>query len=189
MPTRRTHHASASLRLRATPPATSVSRMFRSFMRRRVITGTLSVVQILKTSPQRAPQATLRRKWRSASRAIRMRSSRVSSRKRSMRAARAAVRPSLAVPPASSTSGRVPTTRISSPSAVTSGGATNQSFGTRVANQARTSSGMTITRLRPRTRPVPLGRRLLGLGAAVDRLELVDDHLGLVALLAGGVFP
>ena len=40
--TRRTHHASASERLRATPAPTSVSSTWRSDMRRRVITGTAS---------------------------------------------------------------------------------------------------------------------------------------------------
>ncbi len=54
------------------------------------MTGTLSVVNTLTWSPDRAPQATLRRNWRSASRAIRTRSSRVSSRKRSILADRAA---------------------------------------------------------------------------------------------------
>ena len=51
-------------------------------------------------------------------------------------------RPSPDVPAASSTSGSVPTTRISSPSAVTSGGAANHPCGTRAANQARTSSAI-----------------------------------------------
>jgi hypothetical protein len=41
-----------------------VSRIERSDIRRRVITGTLRVVKILVSSPHRAPQATLRLKWR-----------------------------------------------------------------------------------------------------------------------------
>src|SRR5205814_5143328 len=44
-PTRRTHQASASLRLRATPALTRVSSTSRSRMRRRVMTGTLAVVK------------------------------------------------------------------------------------------------------------------------------------------------
>ncbi len=89
-PTRRTHHASAWLRLRATPASTSVSSTWRSGRRRRVITGTLSVVKSSSSSPQRAPQATLRAKRASASSAMRMRSARVSSRKPWMRARHAA---------------------------------------------------------------------------------------------------
>src|SRR5438093_2990873 len=198
IPTRRTHQARASLRLRATPPATSVSRIERSFMRRRVMTGTLRVVKILASSPHRAPQATLRPNWRSASRAIRILSSRVSSRKRSILARRAAARPDLAVPPASSASGRVPMTRISSPSAVTSGGPRNQPDGTRAANQATTSSATDykITSQALGLSPSGSGgrdRRSGGqdrlLRSLADELDHLDDHLGAVALLARGVLP
>src|SRR5712671_1306297 len=52
-----------------------------------------------------------------------------------MRATRAAARPSSAVPAASSTSGRVPMTRISSPSLLTSGGPANQPPGSFPANR------------------------------------------------------
>src|SRR5690606_14957638 len=55
-PTRRTHQASASDRDRATPAAIRVSSTRRSRNRRRVITGTLRVVNIACSSPQRAPQ-------------------------------------------------------------------------------------------------------------------------------------
>ena len=50
------------------------------------MTGTDSVVNISLTSPQRAPQATLRRNLCSASRAISIRRARVSSRNRLIRA-------------------------------------------------------------------------------------------------------
>ena len=59
-------------------------------MRSRVITGTASAVNVFSSSPQRAPHATLRPVLASASSAMRMRCSRVSSRKRWMRARRAA---------------------------------------------------------------------------------------------------
>src|SRR2546423_9890117 len=188
MPTRRTPHARASLRLRATPPATSVSRIDRSGIRSRVITGTLIVVKIFSWSPHRAPQATLRRNRRSAARAIRTRSSRVSSRNRSIRALRAAARASRDVPPASSTSGRAPTTRISSPSAETSGGPANQSLGNLDSNQPRVSWIIDYNITSPR-RP---GRRSRGdfLALGAEELEAVDDDLRLVALLPGrGVVP
>src|ERR1700694_892636 len=142
MPTSRTHQASASLRLRATPAATRVSSTARSGILRRVITGRLKVVKIRVSSPQLAPHATWRGKRRSASRAILTRSSRVSSRNRSILATRAASRASGAVPAASSTSGRTPSTRISSPSEVTSGGPANHAVGTRLANQAPMPSAM-----------------------------------------------
>src|SRR5690349_9439235 len=190
IPTRRTHQARASLRLRATPPATSVSRIDRSFMRRRVITGMLSVVKIFISSPHLAPQATLRPNCRSASRAIRIRSSRDSSRNRRIRATRAAERASSEVPPASSTSGSTPTTRISSPSEVTSGEPTNQPFGIREANQRASSADIGITRLRPGPPPA----RSLSSGSCLRGLrphevELVDDDLRPVALLPGLVLP
>src|ERR1044072_5040552 len=57
MPTRRTHHASASLRLRATPPATRGSRIDRSFIRSRVITGTLRGVENFSSGPPPPPAA------------------------------------------------------------------------------------------------------------------------------------
>ena len=85
-PTSRTHQASAWLRLRATPASTRVSSTWRSGRRRRVITGTLRLVNSSSSSPQRAPHATLRAKRASASSAMRMRSARVSSRKPWMRA-------------------------------------------------------------------------------------------------------
>ena len=75
---------------RATPAPTSVSSVWRSRMRSRVITGTASAVNVCSSSPQRAPHATLRPVRLSASSAMRMRCSRVSSRKRWMRARRAA---------------------------------------------------------------------------------------------------
>ena len=50
-PTSRTHQASASLRLRATPASTSVSSTARSRIRRRVITGTAAVVKVWVSPP------------------------------------------------------------------------------------------------------------------------------------------
>src|ERR1700674_2062984 len=187
MPTNRTHQANASLRLLATPPATRVSRMARSGIRSRVITGTLRAVKTLVWSPHFAPQATLRRNWRSASRAMRTRSSLVSSRKRSMRAERAAARPSSEVPAASSTSGSGPITRISSPSLATSGGPANQPAGTLLTNQAEMSSAIDYKI----TCPGPGQGRLRGgfVRSGAHELELVHDHLGPPALLAGGVLP
>src|SRR5438445_4919110 len=192
MPTSLTHQASASLRLRATPPATRVSRIERSDIRSRVMTGTLRVVKILVSSPHVAPQATFRLKWRSASRAILTRSSRVSSRNRSMRAARAAARASAVVPFASSTSGSVPRTSTSSPSALTSGGPTNHVLGSREANQELRSSGIDyIITSRHAERNSPPG---CGLGRDFHRLgtEEVQDgkyDLGFVVLHAGRIRP
>src|SRR5260221_10936447 len=177
MPTNRTHQASASLRLRATPPATRVSSIERSDILRRVITGTLSVVKILVSSPHRAPQATLRLKWRSASLAILTRSSRVSSRNLSIRAARAAARPSAEVPFASSTSGSVPSTSTSSPSALTSRGPTNHVLGRRVANQEVRSSAIDyIITSRPTKRN--LAARASPLGGDLLRLRAEEVQLG-----------
>ena len=79
-PTSRTHQASASERLRAMPASMSVSSTSRSAIRSRVITGTLAVVKHVSTSPQRAAHDTLRPKRCSASRAMAMRCSLVSSR-------------------------------------------------------------------------------------------------------------
>src|ERR1700687_3497820 len=199
MPTSRTHQASASLRLRATPAATRVSSTARSGILRRVITGRLKVVKIRVSSPQLAPHATLRRKRRSASRAILTRSSRVSSRNRSILATRAASRASGAVPAASSTSGRTPSTRISSPSEVTSGGPANHAVGTRLANQAPMPSAMDyiITPRPPGTQGGHDGRVMnrpalaafaLGLGLAGDVFLMLPDALllaGIGAFLAG----
>ena len=70
-------------------------------MRRRVITGTLAVVKAASVSPQRAAQETFRPKRASASPAMRMRRSRVSSRKASMRARAATARVSSASSPPS----------------------------------------------------------------------------------------
>src|SRR5438270_3944390 len=187
MPTNRTHQASASLRLRATPPATRVSRIERSPIRSRVITGTLRVVNTFISSPHLAPQATLRRKWRSVSRAMRTRSSRVSSRNRSIRAERAAARAAPDVALVSSTSGSCPTTRISSPSALTSGGPTNQPAGIRVANQARTSSAIDYKSTGRTLSGFGLSCRLLG--SRPERLQAVHHDLGPVALLTCGVLP
>src|SRR5579864_3531257 len=188
MPTRRTHQASASLRLRATPPATRVSRIERSDMRRRVITGMLMVVKIFVSPPHRAPQATLRRNSCSASRASRTLSARDSSRNRSIRAWRAADRLSGAAA-VTSTSGSVPTTRISSPSELISAGPANQPGGILAANQVGMSSGIdyNITARAPSPSSVCLRGHLLGPRA--EPLELLDDDLGPVALLACGVLP
>src|SRR5258708_6776288 len=192
MPTSLTHQASASLLLLATPPATSVSRIARSGIRSRVITGTLRAVKTLVWSPHLAPQATLRRNCRSASLAIRTRSSRVSSRKRSMRAERAAARPSSEVPAASSTSGSGPITRISSPSLSTSGGPANQPAGILLANQSRMSFAIDykITSIAP-SLGAPARLRLRGglLRLRAHEPQLVHDHLGPPALLAGRVLP
>ena len=79
-PVSRTHQASASLRLRATPASTSVSSTRRSGWRSLVITGTESVVNISDTPAQVTPQDTLRRNRCSASRAISIRRPLVSSR-------------------------------------------------------------------------------------------------------------
>src|SRR5437879_5773031 len=176
IPTRRTHQARASLRLRATPPATRVSRIERSCIRKRVITGTLMVVNTFSSSLQRAPHATFRRNRRSASLAILTRSSRVSSRNLSMRAFRAAARASDEVPAASSTSGRETTTRISSLSALTSTGPPLHSLGRRDSNQPLISWSIAITTLLDlcRVRSTS-GGSLLGLRA--QELELVHHHL------------
>ncbi len=76
-PTRRTHQARASLRLRATPASIKVSSTRRSGRRSRVITGTEAVVKTTTTSPTRAPHDTLRPKAFSAAWASAMRSSRL----------------------------------------------------------------------------------------------------------------
>ena len=84
--TRRARRRGSGRRLRST----SVSSTCRSGMRRRVITGTARLVKTFSSSPQRAPHATLRPVRASASSAIFMRCSRVSSRNRWIRARRAA---------------------------------------------------------------------------------------------------
>src|SRR5271165_7239889 len=100
-PVSRTHHASASLRLRATPASTSVSRTRRSGWRSLVITGTESVVNISVTSAQVTPHDTLRRNLCSASRAISIRRLLVSSRNLRIRPSAAAARSASDAPPVS----------------------------------------------------------------------------------------
>src|ERR1035437_6131316 len=141
-PTSRTHQARASLRLRATPASMSVSSTARSPRRSRVITGTPRVVKCSSTSPQRAPQDTLRPKRRSASTATPMRRSRVSSRKRPIRAERAAWTAASLKPAGSSGSGTAPVMRISSRSPVIVGGPEKRSSGIRPANQPDSSSSL-----------------------------------------------
>ena len=126
LPVSRTHQASASLRLRATPASTSVSSTRRSGWRSLVITGTDSVVNISRTSAQVTPHDTLRRNLCSASRAISMRRLLVSSRNRRIRPSAAAAR-SASDAPAVSGAGSAPTIVISSRSAWMSGAAVNQS--------------------------------------------------------------
>ena len=113
-PTSRTHHASASLRLRAMPASINVSSTPRSPRRRRVMAGTLATVNSSSRSPHRAPQETFRSKRCSASRAMRTRCSRVSSRKLRMRADRATLRASALRSSPRSGNASTPTTRISS---------------------------------------------------------------------------
>ena len=154
-PTSRTHQASASERDRATPASTSVSSTLRSGCRSRVITGADSVVNSCRLPPQAAPQATFRPYRCSASRAIEIRSSRVSSRNRLIRPASAAVAAASSAP---STPGgaSVPTTRISSRSTVTSGAPVNHSSGSRPANQpAASSAGGRSACCQPPDRPKP----------------------------------
>ena len=74
--TSRTVHASASLRLRATPASISVSRTRRSARRSLVITGTPAVVNSTREPPHRAPHETVRPKAGCASSAMRMRAAR-----------------------------------------------------------------------------------------------------------------
>jgi len=116
-----------------------VSSTRRSDWRSRVITGTDRVVNISSWPAQRTPQETLRRNRRSASRAISIRCSRVSSRNRFARPSAAArvASPSVSADSSASASGAesVPTTVISSRSTITSAGPVNQSSGSLPANQ------------------------------------------------------
>ncbi len=141
-PTSFTHQASASLRLRATPASTRVSRTRRSGCRSRVMTGTLAVVKRCGSAAIRTPHETTFRKRCWASSAIAMRSPRVSSRKRSTRLVRAAARAASVASAPRSTSAISPTTRISSRSTETSGAPANQASGSRPANHPASSSGV-----------------------------------------------
>ena len=112
--TRRTHQASASLRLRATPASINVSSAWRSSMRSRVMTGTPAVVKRTREPPHSAPHDTVRRKAGWASSAMRMRAPRLSSRKPLMRACSATRTSSSPAPSGSWGGASVPTTWISS---------------------------------------------------------------------------
>ena len=161
--TRRTHQASASLRLRATPPSISVSSTRRSAMRSRVMTGTPAVVKRTFEPPQTAPHETVRRKAGWASSAMRMRAPRLSSRKPLMRAC-SATRPRPRPPPREAAAAPgCPTTWISSPSISMVGLPANQLSGTLPANHAPISrscsgpeGGGVVERRRPRWAPLAL---------------------------------
>ena len=114
--TRRTHQASASLRLRATPASINVSSAWRSSMRSRVMTGTPAVVNRTREPPHSAPHDTARRNAGWASSAMRMRAWRLSSRNPLMRACSATRTSSSPAPSGSCGGASVPTTWISSPS-------------------------------------------------------------------------
>src|SRR3954454_1483934 len=107
------------------------------------MTGTDRAVKVVRVSPQTAPHATFRPQWCSASRALRIRCSRVSSRTRAIRPRWPACAWSGdaagASPPASGAASR-PTTRISSRSTVTSGAPSNHSSGSRPLSQLVTVS-------------------------------------------------
>lgn len=113
-PTSRTHHASASLRLRPIPPSIKASSTPRSSMRSRVMTGTLSGLKRISRSPCRTPQHTLRANRSSASAARATRASLVTSRN----------------PTTSASLCSSPTARISSRSTRTVTGAQNHAAGT-----------------------------------------------------------
>jgi len=117
--TSRTHHARASLRLRATPASTRVSSTWRSAMRRRVITGALTVVNVASAPPHRAPHETRRSKVLCASSAMAMRCARLSSRNPSIRARSAVARWVSSISGGRLTAPRSVMTRISSSSTVT----------------------------------------------------------------------
>ena len=85
-PTSFTHQASASDRERAMPASMRVSSTWRSSISSRVITGTLATVKRRSRPSHRAPQDTFLPKRCSASVAMTMRRSRVSSRKPLIRA-------------------------------------------------------------------------------------------------------
>src|SRR5205807_2040321 len=123
--------------------------------------------------------------------------SRDSWRKRTIRPLRASSR-AASEPFTTSTSGRSPSTRISSPSAITSGGPVNQSSGTRDANQAASCSGLidyiitcplaSLTSGGLRSQYVDSRRgRFLVLGA--EQLEALDYDLRRVPLAPLGVLP
>src|ERR1035441_5353050 len=139
-PTSRTHHARASLRLRATPASTSVSRTSRSGWRSLVMTGTENVVNITVRPPHVTPQETFRPNLCSASLAISIRCCRVSSRNLRLRPSAAAALSASVAPAATCGSVRTPSTVISSRSIVTSGGAVYQSPGSLPVNQPRSVS-------------------------------------------------
>ena len=144
-PTRRTHQASASARLRATPASTRVSSTSRSGCRSRVITGTARLVNTDRTGPHSAPHAILRPNRCSASRAMWIRSSRVSSRNREIRPFAAAVASAPSGSPSTpSGAARVPTTRISSRSVVTSAAPVNHASGRRPWIQPATSVSLVV---------------------------------------------
>src|SRR5581483_4688669 len=143
-PTNRTHHASASLRLRATLASTNVSSTARSLMRNRVITGTLSCVKSLCCSPHVAPQEIFRPNSASPSRLTLARVARVSSRNRSRRALHAEARTLGAARFGISGTSISPSIRISSRSTATSKPERNQSSGTRSVNHACTCSAKSV---------------------------------------------
>ena len=133
-PTRRTHQARASLRLRATPASMKVSSTVRSFMRSRVITGTLAVVNcsvVHRSWRPRTPCAGI-----GAGRPRRCGPAAPGCPPGTARCGPTATwRVSAEASPPSSGAGRRPTTRISSLSKVTSGGEENQPSGSCPANQ------------------------------------------------------
>jgi hypothetical protein len=104
------------------------------------MTGTEKVVNMTFCPAQLTPQETLRANLCSASRAISMRSWRVSSRNRRLRPSAAAARSAAEAPSASGGSARSPMTVISSRSTLICGGAVNQSAGIRPPNQPRSLS-------------------------------------------------
>ena len=163
-----THQARASDRLRATPLSTRVSSTRRSGWRSRVMTGTARWVKSCEVDPTSTPQATLRPNRCSASRAMAMRSSRVSSRNRLARPASAAAWAAGSLSAGTSGAATRPTMTISSRSTVTVGASSNHWSGSRPVNQparpsvvGASSTGPLPGRPPPAPAPPPAARLVL----------------------------